>query len=195
MPANQYPGARFADPASWLVDQERYAAFSADGAHHESRYFLTFLYLPPPEHEGRAERFLYERTDDDGDRGRAARPARVVRDRDRPRAGAAGRHPAGGGGARRCRDARLPARHHLDQAPAGRRAADPDASRCHPVRHAVARRHRAEARRPAPARADRARLPQCDDAGAARCAQRSGLRLPLDDALDRARQDRGDQDS
>src|SRR6185295_13019447 len=64
VPANQYPGARFADPASWLVDQERYATFSADGAHHESRYFLTFLYLPPPEHEGRAERFLYERTDD-----------------------------------------------------------------------------------------------------------------------------------
>jgi type IV secretion system protein VirB4 len=63
VPANQYPGARFADPASWLVDQERYAAFSADGAHHESRYFLTFLYLPPPEREGQAERFLYERTD------------------------------------------------------------------------------------------------------------------------------------
>jgi type IV secretion system protein TrbE len=63
VPANQYPGARFADPASWLVDQERYAAFSADGAHHESRYFLTFLYLPPPEHEGRAERFLYVRSD------------------------------------------------------------------------------------------------------------------------------------
>jgi type IV secretion system protein VirB4 len=63
IPANQYPGARFADPASWLVDQERYAAFSADGAHHESRYHLTFLYLPPPEHEGRAERLLYERTD------------------------------------------------------------------------------------------------------------------------------------
>jgi type IV secretion system protein TrbE len=61
--ANQYPGARFADAASWLVDQERYAAFSADGAHHESRYYLTFLYLPPPEHEGRAERLLYERTD------------------------------------------------------------------------------------------------------------------------------------
>ena len=63
IPANQYPGARFADAASWLVDQERYAAFSADGAHHESRYYLTFLYLPPPEHEGRAERLLYERTD------------------------------------------------------------------------------------------------------------------------------------
>jgi len=63
VPASQYPGARFGDAASWLVDQERYATFSADGAHHESWYFLTFLYLPPPEHEGRAERLLYERTD------------------------------------------------------------------------------------------------------------------------------------
>jgi type IV secretion system protein TrbE len=64
IPANHYPAARFADPASWLIDQERYAAFSADGAHHESRYYLTFLYLPPPEHEGQAERLLYERSDE-----------------------------------------------------------------------------------------------------------------------------------
>lgn len=63
VPANQYPGHRFADAASWLVDQERYASFSADGAHHESRYYLTLLYLPPPEHQGRAERLLYERQD------------------------------------------------------------------------------------------------------------------------------------
>jgi len=63
VPANQYPGARFADPASWLVDQERYAAFSADGAHHESRYYLTLLYLPPPDREGRAQRLIYERTE------------------------------------------------------------------------------------------------------------------------------------
>jgi type IV secretion system protein TrbE len=62
IPANSYPAARFTDAAAWLVDQERFALFSADGAHHESRYFLTFLYLPPPEHEGRAERFLYERS-------------------------------------------------------------------------------------------------------------------------------------
>ena len=62
IPANAYPGARFADAAAWLVDQERYALFSADGAHHESRYFLTFLYLAPPEHEARAERVLYERS-------------------------------------------------------------------------------------------------------------------------------------
>jgi type IV secretion system protein TrbE len=63
MPADAYPGARFADAASWLVDQERYHAFSAIGAHHESKYFLTFLYLPPPERAARAERLLYERTE------------------------------------------------------------------------------------------------------------------------------------
>jgi type IV secretion system protein TrbE len=68
IPANAYPGAHFTDPAAWLVDQERYAAFSADGAHHESRYFLTFLYLPPPEREARAERFLYE-TSQQSERG------------------------------------------------------------------------------------------------------------------------------
>ncbi|MBN9276750.1 MAG: conjugal transfer protein TrbE, partial [Hyphomicrobium sp.] len=61
VPANQYPGHRFADAASWLVDQERYASFSVDEAHHESRYYLTLLYLPPPEHQSRAERLLYER--------------------------------------------------------------------------------------------------------------------------------------
>ncbi|HML30348.1 MAG TPA: conjugal transfer protein TrbE [Hyphomicrobium sp.] len=64
IPANAYPGARFKDAASWLVDQERYATFSADGAHHESKYYLTFLYLPPPEHEAQADRLLYERSDE-----------------------------------------------------------------------------------------------------------------------------------
>ena len=62
-PALAYPGARFADAASWLVDQERHSAFTTDGEHHESRYYLTLLYLPPPEHQGRAERMLYERTE------------------------------------------------------------------------------------------------------------------------------------
>src|SRR5262245_17510740 len=64
VPANAYPEGRFADAASWLVDQERNAIFSADGAHHESRYFLTLLYLPPPDREGQAERFFYERSEE-----------------------------------------------------------------------------------------------------------------------------------
>ncbi len=61
MPARSYPGARFADAAAWLVDQERRAAFEAAGTHHESRYHLTFLYLPPPERAQRAERLFYQR--------------------------------------------------------------------------------------------------------------------------------------
>lgn len=65
IPANAYPGARFADAASWLVDEERRAAFQTDTAHHESRYYLTFLYLPPPERAGRAEKLLYERAEGD----------------------------------------------------------------------------------------------------------------------------------
>ena len=61
IPAQTYPGARFGDAASWLVDEERRAAFQADSAHHESRYYLTFLYLPPPERARRAERAFYQR--------------------------------------------------------------------------------------------------------------------------------------
>ena len=69
IPAQNYPGERFADPASWLVDRERCAAFSGRDAYYESRYYLTLLYLPPPEHERRAERLLIER-----DRDIAPRP-------------------------------------------------------------------------------------------------------------------------
>ncbi|MEQ1612088.1 MAG: conjugal transfer protein TrbE [Hyphomicrobiaceae bacterium] len=61
--ANSYPPGRFGDPASWLVDQERRAAFEAAGAHFEGRYHLTFLYLPPPDAANQTERFFYERAD------------------------------------------------------------------------------------------------------------------------------------
>ena len=62
-PAGHYPSDRFADFASALVDAERKAQFEEDGAHFESSYFLTFLYLPPAEDAARAERFLYEGPD------------------------------------------------------------------------------------------------------------------------------------
>jgi type IV secretion system protein TrbE len=54
--------------ASALVDAERRAQFEEEGAHYESAYFLTFLYLPPAEDAARAERFLYEGRE----RGKAA---------------------------------------------------------------------------------------------------------------------------
>ena len=66
-PASQYPEGHFPDVASALVDVERRAQFEQEGAHYESSYFLTFLYLSPPEETGRAERFLYEGRDRNGD--------------------------------------------------------------------------------------------------------------------------------
>jgi len=61
--AHDYPPGRFADVASWLVDEERRAAFEAEGVHYESRYYLTFLFLPPPDAASRTERFFYERAE------------------------------------------------------------------------------------------------------------------------------------
>jgi type IV secretion/conjugal transfer VirB4 family ATPase len=62
-PASKYPEGYFPDAASALVDVERRAEFEQEGVHYESSYFLTFLYLPPPQEPTRAERFLYEGRD------------------------------------------------------------------------------------------------------------------------------------
>ncbi|MBB1093850.1 conjugal transfer protein TrbE [Rhodopseudomonas palustris] len=62
-PANKYPEGHFPDVASALVDLERRAEFEQEGAHYESSYFLTFLYLPPPEDTALTDRFLYEGRD------------------------------------------------------------------------------------------------------------------------------------
>ena len=59
-PAGSYPASRFPEAASALVDAERKADFEEAGAHFESSYFLTFLYLPPAEEAARAETWLYE---------------------------------------------------------------------------------------------------------------------------------------
>lgn len=59
-PANLYPESQFPDPVSELVDAERRAQFEEEGAHFESAYFLTLLWLPPADEAARAEAFLYE---------------------------------------------------------------------------------------------------------------------------------------
>jgi type IV secretion system protein TrbE len=59
-PANRYPECVFPDLASCLVDAERRAQFEEEGAHFESRYFLTLLWLPPADEATRAEGWLYE---------------------------------------------------------------------------------------------------------------------------------------
>ena len=60
VPANRYPESQFPDPASRLVDAERRAQFEEEGAHFDSRYFLTLVWLPPPDDAARAEAWLYE---------------------------------------------------------------------------------------------------------------------------------------
>ncbi|MDX2266208.1 MAG: conjugal transfer protein TrbE [Hyphomicrobiales bacterium] len=59
--AQAYPAGRFADAVSWLIDEERREAFQAAGSHHESRYYVTFLYLPPLDAAARGESLFYER--------------------------------------------------------------------------------------------------------------------------------------
>ncbi len=58
--AEAYPASDFPDPVSALVEAERRADFLEAGAHFESAYFLTFLWLPPAEAAGAAENWLYE---------------------------------------------------------------------------------------------------------------------------------------
>jgi type IV secretory pathway VirB4 component len=59
-PANHYPKSDFPDPVSRMVEAERKAQFEEEGTHFESRYFLTLLWLPPPDDAARAESWLYE---------------------------------------------------------------------------------------------------------------------------------------
>jgi type IV secretion system protein VirB4 len=58
--AQTYPHSVFPDAASALVDLERQDAFEEASAHFESRYFLTFVWLPPVEDASRIEGWLYE---------------------------------------------------------------------------------------------------------------------------------------
>ncbi|MGJ3648238.1 conjugal transfer protein TrbE [Sphingomonas sp. GlSt437] len=58
-----YPASNFPDPASWLVDEERRGRFEAEGAHFESRYHLTLVWLPTADGADAAGRSLVDRPD------------------------------------------------------------------------------------------------------------------------------------
>lgn len=60
VPAAGYPQSEFPEPLSWLVDEERRAAFEENHSHFESAYHLTLVYLPPEESRARAANLLYE---------------------------------------------------------------------------------------------------------------------------------------
>mgnify|MGYP001303479187 CR=1 FL=1 len=61
-PAAGYPRSDFSEPLSWLVDEERRAAFEENHSHFESAYYLTLVHLPPEESRARAASLLYENT-------------------------------------------------------------------------------------------------------------------------------------
>ncbi len=73
-PAQAYPESAFPDPASALVDTERREQFREEGNHFESSYYLTLLWMPPPEEGARAESWLYE-----GKAATGVDPAEIVR--------------------------------------------------------------------------------------------------------------------
>ncbi len=61
--ASTYPDSEFPDAASWLIDQERRAAFLEEGDHYESRYHLTLAWLPTADGAEAAGRSLVDRPD------------------------------------------------------------------------------------------------------------------------------------
>ena len=71
--ATAYPDSSFSDAASWLVDQERRAAFLGEGEHYESRYHLTLTWLPTADSAEAAGRSLVDRPD--AEKGRDWRAA------------------------------------------------------------------------------------------------------------------------
>jgi type IV secretory pathway VirB4 component len=66
VPAQSYPRSQFPDRVSALVDIERREQFEEEGAHFESFYYLTFVWMPPAEDASRAEGWLYEGKSSEG---------------------------------------------------------------------------------------------------------------------------------
>lgn len=67
-PALEYPTSEWRDKLAWLIDEERRSLF--EGRHasdllFESRFYLTFSYLPPADSIGRIEEALIERPEDE----------------------------------------------------------------------------------------------------------------------------------
>lgn len=61
VPAIGYPASEFPDGVSWLVDEERRAAFSVGGTeHYENAYHVTLIYMPPSDQVSGAGRLFME---------------------------------------------------------------------------------------------------------------------------------------
>lgn len=83
MPAGLYPETKFEIAASWIVDQERKAAFEEVGHYHESRYYLTLAFMPPADKTSRAAKLVIETPQDDSDEAALDHLARFISETDR----------------------------------------------------------------------------------------------------------------
>lgn len=58
--SERYPKSQFPDVITTMIDEERRLHFEK-GNHFESHYYLTLIYLPPPDTEGKIREFLLKR--------------------------------------------------------------------------------------------------------------------------------------
>jgi type IV secretion system protein VirB4 len=63
VPAADYPSSEWPCPLSFLIDEERRAAFETTAEYFESEYYLTFAYMPPADRTARAERAFLKQDD------------------------------------------------------------------------------------------------------------------------------------
>ena len=63
--ATGYPTSQWPDAVSWLVDQERKAAFESEGSHFETTFYLTLCWLPPEDKVSRIEEMFLEKAKDE----------------------------------------------------------------------------------------------------------------------------------
>ena len=135
IPANAYPGHNSPTPHPGWSIRSAMPPSAPMVPTMRAATILTLLYLPPPDTEGRAERWLYDRGGaDTADADAWAQLDWFRTETDRaldmlsamlPEAEALGDAETLG----------LPARHHLGQASRRGDAGGPEASRCHPVRY------------------------------------------------------------
>ncbi|HRX75778.1 MAG TPA: conjugal transfer protein TrbE, partial [Hyphomonas sp.] len=59
-PSVTYPESSWRDPAAWLVDEERRAAFEEAGRHFETDCYLTLTWMPPADRTARIEQLFIE---------------------------------------------------------------------------------------------------------------------------------------
>jgi type IV secretion system protein VirB4 len=59
-PSVTYPESSWRDPAGWLVDEERRAAFEEAGRHFETDCYLTLTWMPPADRTARIEQLFIE---------------------------------------------------------------------------------------------------------------------------------------